>query len=86
MVRALIYPVPDPRFPFLGVHFTRVLDGRCEAGPNAVLALSREGYRRRECAGRPGGSGHARVELEARAPGTGATARPRWPDPSAGAA
>jgi L-2-hydroxyglutarate oxidase len=45
LVRALIYPVPDPRFPFLGVHFTRRITGRVDAGPNAVLALSREGYR-----------------------------------------
>jgi L-2-hydroxyglutarate oxidase len=46
LVRGLIYPVPDPRFPFLGVHLTRTVDGRVEAGPNAVLALRREGYRR----------------------------------------
>ena len=45
LVRGLIYPVPDPRFPFLGVHFTRRVDGSVEAGPNAVLALSRHGYR-----------------------------------------
>lgn len=45
LVRALIYPVPDPRFPFLGVHFTRRISGRVDAGPNAVLALAREGYR-----------------------------------------
>jgi L-2-hydroxyglutarate oxidase len=44
LVRGLIYPVPDPRFPFLGVHFTRMVDGRVEAGPNAVLAFKREGY------------------------------------------
>lgn len=44
LVRALIYPVPDPRFPFLGVHFTRMIHGGVEAGPNAVLALAREGY------------------------------------------
>ncbi|MFN3310057.1 MAG: FAD-dependent oxidoreductase, partial [Anaerolineales bacterium] len=43
LVRNLIYPVPDPRFPFLGVHFTRRIDGRVEAGPNAVLAFAREG-------------------------------------------
>ena len=43
-VRGLIYPVPDPRFPFLGVHFTRRIGGGVEAGPNAVLALKREGY------------------------------------------
>ncbi len=45
LVRALIYPVPDPRFPFLGVHLTRGIDGRVHAGPNAVLATAREGYR-----------------------------------------
>jgi L-2-hydroxyglutarate oxidase len=46
LVRALIYPVPDPRFPFLGVHFTRRITGKVDAGPNAVLAFEREGYRR----------------------------------------
>ncbi len=46
LVRHLIYPVPDPRFPFLGVHFTRLIHGGIEAGPNAVLAFAREGYRR----------------------------------------
>jgi L-2-hydroxyglutarate oxidase LhgO len=45
LVRALIYPVPDPRFPFLGVHFTRRIYGTVDAGPNAVLAFKREGYR-----------------------------------------
>jgi L-2-hydroxyglutarate oxidase len=45
-VRHLIYPVPDPAFPFLGVHFTRMIHGGIEAGPNAVLALRREGYGR----------------------------------------
>jgi len=44
LVKGLIYPVPDPRFPFLGVHLTRMIDGSVHAGPNAVLALSREGY------------------------------------------
>jgi (S)-2-hydroxyglutarate dehydrogenase len=44
LVRGLIYPVPDPQFPFLGVHFTRRIGGGVEAGPNAVLALKREGY------------------------------------------
>jgi L-2-hydroxyglutarate oxidase len=43
-VHGLIYPVPDPRFPFLGVHLTRGIDGDVHAGPNAVLALAREGY------------------------------------------
>lgn len=46
LVRNLIYPVPDPQFPFLGVHFTRLIHGGREAGPNAVLALAREGYRK----------------------------------------
>ncbi len=45
LVRNLIYPVPDPRFPFLGVHFTRTIDGRVLCGPNAVPALRRDGYR-----------------------------------------
>jgi L-2-hydroxyglutarate oxidase LhgO len=45
LVHALIYPVPDPQFPFLGVHFTRRITGKVDAGPNAVLALAREGYR-----------------------------------------
>ena len=44
LVKHLIYPVPDPEFPFLGVHFTRMIDGKVEAGPNAVLAFAREGY------------------------------------------
>ena len=48
LVRGLIYPVPDPRFPFLGVHFTKRIDGSVIAGPNAVLAFAREGYRRRD--------------------------------------
>jgi L-2-hydroxyglutarate oxidase LhgO len=48
LVRGLVYPVPDPRFPFLGVHFTRRIDGAVWLGPNAVLAFAREGYRRRD--------------------------------------
>jgi L-2-hydroxyglutarate oxidase len=48
LARGLIYPVPDPRFPFLGVHFTKRIDGAVWAGPNAVLAFAREGYRRRD--------------------------------------
>ena len=44
LCRNLIYPVPDPKFPFLGVHFTRMIDGSVECGPNAVLAFAREGY------------------------------------------
>ena len=50
LIRHLLYPVPDPTFPFLGVHFTRRIDGEIEAGPNAVLTLAREGYRRSEIA------------------------------------
>ncbi|MBE0599212.1 MAG: L-2-hydroxyglutarate oxidase, partial [Desulfuromonadales bacterium] len=46
LVKNLIYPVPDPALPFLGVHFTRMIDGEVEAGPNAVLALKREGYKK----------------------------------------
>ena len=48
LVRGLIYPVPDPRFPFLGVHLTKRIDGNVLAGPNAVLAFKRTGYRRRD--------------------------------------
>jgi len=46
LCRNLIYPVPDPKFPFLGVHFTRMIRGGVECGPNAVLAMAREGYRK----------------------------------------
>ena len=46
LVKHLIYPVPNPRFPFLGVHFTRMIDGHVHAGPNAVLSLKREGYQK----------------------------------------
>ena len=46
LVKNLIYPVPDPNFPFLGVHFTRMARGGVEAGPNAVLAFKREGYKK----------------------------------------
>ena len=52
LVRGLIYPVPDPALPFLGVHLTRMLDGSVHAGPNAVLALAREGYRWRDVSAR----------------------------------
>jgi L-2-hydroxyglutarate oxidase len=51
LVKHLVYPVPNPDFPFLGVHFTRMIGGHVEAGPNAVLALAREGYRRRDING-----------------------------------
>jgi L-2-hydroxyglutarate oxidase LhgO len=46
LIRNLVYPVPDPAFPFLGVHFTRLIHGGVEAGPNAILATAREGYRK----------------------------------------
>ncbi|MDH2412895.1 L-2-hydroxyglutarate oxidase [Nocardioides sp. CER19] len=52
LVRGMVYPVPDPRYPFLGVHFTRRVDGTLEVGPNAFLALSRDGYRRASFAAR----------------------------------
>jgi len=48
LVNGLVYPVPDPTFPFLGVHFTKQISGEMWAGPNAVLAFAREGYRRRD--------------------------------------
>jgi 2-hydroxyglutarate dehydrogenase len=48
LVRGLVYPVPDPAFPFLGVHFTKQISGEMWAGPNAVLAFAREGYRARQ--------------------------------------
>lgn len=48
LINGLIYPVPDPNYPFLGVHFTRRIDGHVDVGPNAVLAMSREGYLRRD--------------------------------------
>ena len=48
LCKNLIYPVPNPKFPFLGVHFTRMIDGSVECGPNAVLAFAREGYRMRD--------------------------------------
>ena len=46
LVKTLIYPVPNPNFPFLGVHFTRMIDGSVHAGPNAVLSFKREGYKK----------------------------------------
>ena len=52
LVHGLVYPVPDPEFPFLGVHFTKQISGEMWAGPNAVLALAREGYRARQAAPR----------------------------------
>jgi L-2-hydroxyglutarate oxidase LhgO len=71
LVRGLIYPVPDPAFPFLGVHFTRRIDGTVDVGPNAVLALAREGYRRRDVS-----LGDARDIV--RSPGFRQLARRHW--------
>ncbi|MBW4719609.1 L-2-hydroxyglutarate oxidase [Saccharothrix obliqua] len=68
LVRGLVYPVPDPALPFLGVHLTRMLDGTVHCGPNAVLALRREGYRWRDFSGRD-------VLEVARFPGTWKLAR-----------
>jgi L-2-hydroxyglutarate oxidase len=71
LVRGLIYPVPDPRYPFLGVHFTRRIHGSVDAGPNAVLAFRREGYRWRDV--------NLREALEmARDKGFRAMARREW--------
>ncbi|KRB75137.1 hydroxyglutarate oxidase [Nocardioides sp. Root190] len=71
LVRGMVYPVPDPRYPFLGVHFTRRVDGGLEVGPNAVLALHRDSYRR--SAVRP-----ADVASIASWPGTWQMARQHW--------
>jgi len=78
--RALVYPVPDPRFPFLGVHLTRRIDGEVWAGPNAVLAFAREGYRRRdvnvrEMAGVLGDRGFLRLAARSWRAGATETAR-----------
>lgn len=71
LVRGLIYPVPDPAYPFLGVHFTRRVDGNVDIGPNAVLALAREGYRRRDLVLRD-------VSETLRSPGFRRLARRHW--------
>jgi L-2-hydroxyglutarate oxidase LhgO len=71
LVRGLIYPVPDPAYPFLGVHFTRRVDGGVDIGPNAVLALAREGYRWRDV-------DLATVRQLARSPGLRALAGRHW--------
>jgi L-2-hydroxyglutarate oxidase LhgO len=70
-VRGLIYPVPDPAYPFLGVHFTRRIGGAVDVGPNAVLALAREGYRRTRVVPRD-------VSDTARWPGFWKMARKHW--------
>jgi L-2-hydroxyglutarate oxidase LhgO len=71
LVRGMVYPVPDPRYPFLGVHFTRRVSGELEVGPNAVLATRREGYRRRDVS-----AGDLRDLLAW--PGTWRLARAHW--------
>jgi L-2-hydroxyglutarate oxidase len=71
LVRGLVYPVPDPRFPFLGVHLTRMIDGSVHAGPNAVLALRREGYRWRDVSA-------AEARALATYPGVWRMARRHW--------
>ncbi len=71
LVNHLVYPVPDPQFPFLGVHFTRMTDGAIHAGPNAVLALAREGYRWRAI-------DPAELAGLARSPALRALARRHW--------
>jgi L-2-hydroxyglutarate oxidase len=71
LVRGLIYPVPDPRYPFLGVHFTRMIDGGVTIGPNAVLALAKEGYRWRDI-------NPAELARLAAYPGTWRLARTHW--------
>jgi L-2-hydroxyglutarate oxidase LhgO len=71
LIRGLVYPVPDPRYPFLGVHFTRGLDGTVHVGPNAVLALSQEGYRWSDIRVRD-------MWHTARYPGTRKMARQHW--------
>ena len=71
LVRGMVYPVPDPRYPFLGVHFTRRVSGSLEVGPNAVLALRREGYRRSDVSWRD-------VRDLATWPGTWQLARAHW--------
>ena len=80
LVRGLVYPVPDPELPFLGVHLTRGLDGRVHAGPNAVLALAREGYDRgsidaRDVAGTLGYAGFWRLARRQARNGAGEMAR-----------
>lgn len=71
LVRGMVYPVPDPRYPFLGVHFTRRAGGGLEVGPNAVLALQREGYQRSDVSWRD-------LRDIATWPGSRALARHHW--------
>ena len=76
LVNNLIYPVPDPRFPFLGVHFTRMVGGGVEAGPNAVPALAREGYSWRDV--RLDELGELRPVAVPAGRSCGATGAPSW--------
>jgi L-2-hydroxyglutarate oxidase LhgO len=71
LVRGLVYPVPDPTYPFLGVHFTPRVNGQVDIGPNAVLALAREGYRKRDVRARD-------VWEIARSPGARRLFRQHW--------
>jgi L-2-hydroxyglutarate oxidase LhgO len=71
LIRGLLYPVPDPAYPFLGVHFTRRVHGGVDVGPNAILALAREGYRRRDVCARD-------VVETVGLPGFRALARKHW--------
>lgn len=71
LIRSMVYPVPDPRYPFLGVHFTRRVDGSLEIGPNAMLASAREGYRPSSVSGRD-------LRDVATWPGSWAMARQHW--------
>ena len=84
LVRGLVYPVPDPRYPFLGVHLTRRVDGEVWAGPNAVLAFARAGYRRtdvdlRDMADIVGFGGFRRLALRYWRTGAGEMLRDWWP-------
>ena len=73
LVRGLVYPVPDPAYPFLGGHFTPRVGGEVDIGPNAVLALAREGYRLRDANAKD-------VWDIARSPGARRLFRRQWPE------
>ena len=80
LVNGLVYPVPDPRYPFLGVHLTPRVDGEVMVGPNAVLALAREGYPGATCRGRTSRRSWPTPGFRKFARRTGAPASPRWQD------